>query len=60
MKTYKFELTIKEGNDEFWEAIGSNQSGCDEVRGLLLCMLADYGFHAENSCLVLREYREDK
>ncbi len=24
MKTYKFEVTITEGNDEWWKAIGSD------------------------------------
>ncbi len=32
MKTYKFELIIKEQSDEFWEDITKdNKSGCDEI-----------------------------
>jgi len=30
MKTYKFEIIIEEGSDEFWESI-QNRTGCDEV-----------------------------
>lgn len=30
MKTYKFEITITEGYDEFWEAI-YGKSGCDTI-----------------------------
>ena len=59
MKTYTFMLTIKEGNDEFWESIGKNRSGCDELSNLLTMMLADYGFHGDNSSLVLVQYKED-
>ena len=32
MKSYKFELIIKEGSDEFWEDITADgKTGCDEV-----------------------------
>lgn len=32
MKTYKFEITIVEGNDEYWEKItDGGKTGCDEV-----------------------------
>ena len=32
MKTYKLEITIREGNDEYWEnIIVDGLSGCDQV-----------------------------
>jgi len=32
MKTYKIEITIREGSDEYWEDISADgKSGCDEV-----------------------------
>ena len=32
MKTYTFELIIKEGSDEFWDEITSNgKIGCEEI-----------------------------
>ena len=32
MKTYKIEITIREGNDEYWEDITKDGlSGCDQV-----------------------------
>lgn len=43
MKTYKFEVIINEGSDEFWEDIG-NRTGCDEVSDLLKDCLEDKGF----------------
>ena len=58
MKTYTFMLTIKEGNDEFWENI-ENRPGCAELANLLSTMLADYGFHADNSSLELVRYKKD-
>ena len=42
MKVYKFELTVREQSDEFWEEITDNgKSGCDEVRKLVLDMLTE-------------------
>jgi hypothetical protein len=32
MKTYKLEITIREGNDEYWENVTKDGlSGCDQV-----------------------------
>lgn len=42
MKTYKFELIVSEGNDEFWEGLEEeNKSGCDEVLDMIQEMLRD-------------------
>lgn len=30
MKTYKFEITIEEGYDEFWETL-DGKTGCDKI-----------------------------
>ena len=42
MKTYKFEIIVTEGYDEFWEELKeSGRSGCDEVMDGLREMLRD-------------------
>jgi hypothetical protein len=43
MKTYTFEITVYEGNDEFWE--GLEGSGCTEVTEMLEEALRDSGFN---------------
>jgi hypothetical protein len=44
MKTYKFEVTVVEGNDEFWEEITADgKSGCDEVLNMILEVFNDTG-----------------
>ncbi len=44
MKKYKFELVIKEGNDEFWEEVNESTTGCDIVYEQIETILANYGF----------------
>jgi hypothetical protein len=43
MRIYVLTLEIREGNDEFWEAIG-RRSGRKEVREEVEQCLADHGF----------------
>lgn len=57
MKHYEFKLVIEEGTDEFWESI-EDKTGCDEVKELLLAMLAEYGFYDDNSRLTLTKFLE--
>lgn len=64
MKTFKFEVTIREGNDEFWEEL-KDKSGCDEVLEILKNALAQYGFltpdvyeHADCEIKLL-EYKDE-
>lgn len=42
-KTYTIELTIQEGNDEFWEGL-QNKIGADEVVAAITDLLADGGW----------------
>lgn len=34
MKTYKFEVIVTEGYDEWWSAL-RNKSGCDEITQIM-------------------------
>jgi len=43
MKTYSFEVTITEGEDEFWESF-DNRPGIEEVQQALERVLLDSGF----------------
>jgi hypothetical protein len=57
MKEYKFELTIFEGNDEFWEDL-EGRSGCDEVQALVEEALDAMGFHKEHNIEIrLKEFK---
>lgn len=56
MKTYKFEVIITEGYDEWWEAL-SNKSGCDEITQILKDELFDSFPDAK---IRLLEYTDDK
>ena len=42
MKRYKFEITVEEGYDEFWELMKG--TGCDEILKLLTEALEEAGF----------------
>jgi hypothetical protein len=45
MKQYTFELTVTEGNNEFWEEIlEKGNTGCDDILEQLKTMLAESGF----------------
>ncbi len=43
MKTYTFKLVVKEGNDEFWEAI-KGKPACEEVKAAIQGALEDNGW----------------
>lgn len=62
MKKYVFELTVHEGNDEFWESI-KDKSGCDEVRDEVKQLIESGGFYIcegeyKNCDLVLKSFEE--
>ncbi len=59
MKTYSFELIIREGNDEFWESL-EGKSGCDEISDLLRSMLWEFGFNESNSKLSLVKFEVEE
>ena len=40
MKTYKFEITLTEGHDEWWRAL-YGKTGCDEVLQIMKDTLFD-------------------
>lgn len=45
MKRYTFEITVDEGNNEFWEEILEHgKTGCDEILEQLAGAIAEYGF----------------
>jgi hypothetical protein len=53
-RAYEFRVTIFEGNDEFWEeALKDGKVGADDVREMLLGMLANHGFIDKENCQVL-------
>lgn len=49
-RVYTFEVTVHEGNDEFWESLTG--SGCDEVTQAVRESLMECGFDVELECLV--------
>jgi hypothetical protein len=42
LKTYTFEIVIKEGSDEFWESLKG--TGCDEIKKAVEDTLEESGF----------------
>lgn len=59
MKHYEFNIEIKEGNDEFWN--GLKGSGCDEVKELIVDVLATIGFYDGDNCnIYLMEFSDNK
>jgi hypothetical protein len=58
MKEYKFELTIFEGNDEFWEEL-EDRSGCDEVQALVEEALGTMGLCKDDNIEIrLKEFKQ--
>ncbi len=56
MKTYTFELIIREGNDEFWEGIEG--AGCDEVTDNIKACLDEQGW-LNRGTLTLKKYEDE-
>lgn len=54
MKTYKFEVIIEEGNDEFWESI-QGKTGCDEMLEVVKDLFNQEAWDAE---IKLVEYKD--
>ncbi len=55
MKTYKFEVTITAGNDEWWEALGDDP-GIKAVQEWLNDVLVNAGF---NVTMALKSFHMD-
>ena len=61
MKEYTVKVVIREGNDEFWEELNDkNETGCDDVRGLVDTALAGVGLNNGYDCSVKLTKFEDK
>lgn len=63
MKRYTFELTVEEGNDEFWENI-KGKTGCDEVREEVKMLIEQGGYYfcdgEYKNCELTLKHFEDK
>ena len=61
MKQYKFEITITEGNDEFWEEINrKNETGCDDVKDMVDIALSQHGLYDGDNCEIkLKKFEDD-
>lgn len=61
MKTYILEITIREGCDEFWEAITENgNTGTDAVRDEVQRALYDVGFQGEDCIVRLKAFIDEE
>lgn len=48
MKQYTFEVTVSEGNNEYWEELTSKgQTGCDEILEDIKQSMAESGFYPD-------------
>lgn len=55
MKTYVFELTVREGMDEWWEKL-QDKTGCEEVQALIEDYLFNIGLNVN---LTLINYKRN-
>lgn len=58
-KTYTIRVTIREGNDEFWDGL-RGKSGCDDVVQEVRAALAEHGFAPDTGCHVSLERFEER
>lgn len=58
MRRYTLEVTITEGNDEFWESL-AGISGCDTVVDEIKSCLADRGFTEPGAMVRLTKFENE-
>ena len=57
MKTYTLQITINEGNDEFWEAL-AGRSGIVELVEEIQTALAEHGWREPDTLVRLIGFKE--
>ena len=60
MRTYKFELIICEGSNEFWDNLGPTDTGIEDVQADIEHILDNNGFPMDpgsNNRLILKEFK---